>query len=91
MPIRILLLVRHGNYRTANPFGEEPDGPLTEEGIEQATLVAGRVVQAPAESGIHFDIHQCGITEIEVRPSGWIKLVYHNETGQLPSRLRSFV
>lgn len=195
MPNRILLIVRHGQYRSITTPPNEPDGPLTARGQEQAVLTAKRlreypvrvihhstlqraietaeiiaqefpgvilrpssllrecipcvppgferyfthippefiavgpqqaqdafaayflppttepedeyeiivshgnlinylssqVVRAPKESWLTFDVQQGSLTEVVIDTTGWMKLVRHNDTGHIPSNLRTFI
>lgn len=58
MPNRTLLFVRHGQYLTTTPPGAEPDGPLTELGIQQATLAARRLQNVPARVIYHSTLRR---------------------------------
>lgn len=58
MPNRILLFVRHGQYVSTAPPAEEPDGPLTDDGREQAALTAARLQRYPARLIHHSDLQR---------------------------------
>lgn len=53
MASRILYFVRHGQYKSTTTPPDEPDGPLTELGREQAACTAERLQTIPF-SFIHF-------------------------------------
>lgn len=57
MAKRILHLVRHGQYTPTTTLPDEPDGPLTNVGKEQAALIARRLAGLPA-SVIHHSTLQ---------------------------------
>ena len=47
MARRYLYLVRHGLYTNMSPPGEEPEGSLTTEGMQQSLLTGQRLVKLP--------------------------------------------
>jgi broad specificity phosphatase PhoE len=53
MTQRTIYLIRHGQYENASAPGEEPDGPLTELGREQATLTGRRLAELPIRAIHH--------------------------------------
>jgi broad specificity phosphatase PhoE len=50
---------------------------------------ACRVLQAPPEAWVNADMNNCGITEVHIEPSGWMRLVSHNDTGHLSYEMRT--
>jgi broad specificity phosphatase PhoE len=52
---------------------------------------ACRVIKAPAWAWINLDIRQCGVSEVVIDSTGWMRLMSHNETGHLPENLRMFL
>ena len=55
---RMLLLVRHGQYRSTAVPGSEPDGPLTDIGREQARLTAERLRGYPVQTIYHSTLQR---------------------------------
>jgi serine/threonine-protein phosphatase PGAM5 len=49
-----------------------------------------RVLRAPDDSWMQTDIQNCGVTEIIVGPPRGFLLLRHNESGHLPSELRTW-
>ena len=47
MTRRYLYLIRHGEYTNISPAGEEPEGSLTAEGMQQALLTGKRLSSLP--------------------------------------------
>jgi len=50
-----------------------------------------RALQVPGEAWIHTDVHNCGISEIEIGSDGRVLLVSHNDTGHLPYPMRTYI
>lgn len=53
--------------------------------------LVGQALGAPADAWIRCDIQHCGLTEITIKRSRGPVLLRHNDTGHLPSELRTFV
>ncbi|MGH2522771.1 MAG: histidine phosphatase family protein [Anaerolineales bacterium] len=50
-----------------------------------------RALQVPPEAWANTDIHHCGLSQVEIRPDGRVKLISHNDTGHLPESMRTYV
>ena len=50
-----------------------------------------RALDLPPERWTNFEINNCGITEILIEHDGRMQLVSHNDTGHLPSYLKTFL
>jgi serine/threonine-protein phosphatase PGAM5 len=50
-----------------------------------------RALQVPGEAWIHTDVHNCGISEIEIESDGRVLLISHNDTGHLPYPMRTYI
>jgi serine/threonine-protein phosphatase PGAM5 len=50
-----------------------------------------RVFNAPKDSWLAADFGNCAISQIRIRPDGFMKLLYHNDNEHLPLELRSEV
>lgn len=53
MARRYLYLVRHGQYENVSPPGEEPEGSLTAQGMQQALLTGQRLAKLPISAVYH--------------------------------------
>ncbi|MBI5876368.1 MAG: histidine phosphatase family protein [Chloroflexi bacterium] len=50
-----------------------------------------RALGAPGELWMNLDIHQCGISIVQIVPTGEAQLLAHNDTGHLPPNLLTFI
>jgi serine/threonine-protein phosphatase PGAM5 len=50
-----------------------------------------RALDLPAERWTSLEIYNCGITEFTIESNGRTQLVSHNDSGHLPSYLKTFV
>ncbi len=49
-----------------------------------------RALGAPGALWMHMDIHQCGISIVQIAPDGQTQLLAHNDTGHIPPRWLTF-
>ena len=82
MPNRILFFVRHGQYRSTTLPEDEPDGPLTETGQEQARLTAQRLREYPVAVIHHSNMQRAeetaniigaSLPTVPLRPSSLLR------------------
>lgn len=52
--------------------------------------LVGRTIGGRPESWVKLEIQHCGLTEISISPSGWIRLIRHNDVGHLPISHQTF-
>lgn len=50
-----------------------------------------QTLQAPVDAWVNIDIHHCGISELFISATGFMKLIRHNDIGHLPFHLQTFV
>ncbi len=77
-PLRVLYLVRHGQYQRTSMPHETPDGPLTQVGAAQAELTGRRLARLPIKVIHHSTLIRARLTaeiiaqyfpNVELRPS----------------------
>jgi len=90
-------LLRRGKTQAERAFDKyfkRPRGGDSQEIIvSHGNLIdyfACRVIKAPAWAWINLDIRQCGVSEVVIDSTGWMRLMSHNDTGHLPEHLRMF-
>lgn len=70
---------------------DAPDAPVRIDVIVSHGNLIGylvaRAMNAPAEAWLRADIGNCCISEVLVSPSGFTKLIRHNDGGHLPADL----
>lgn len=52
--------------------------------------LVGRTIGGRPESWVKLEIQHCGLTEISISPTGWIRLIRHNDVGHLPAAYQTF-
>jgi serine/threonine-protein phosphatase PGAM5 len=71
------------------------DAPLRTEVIVGHGNLLGyfvcRVFNAPPDTWLTADFGNCAISQIRIRPDGFMKLLYHNDNEHIPRELRSEV
>lgn len=71
----------------------EGEGDQHELIVSHGNLISHFVCQtlgAPMDAWVNIEINHCGISQLFINTTGFMKLIHHNEIGHLPSHLQSF-